>query len=117
MTKVDLKSYNRGGWLLLLFTPSASTDEYIQQWQALFKREAELQSRNVHVMSIFEEEVGDFEGDPIDDDESRAIRQQCRVQRGHAVSMLIDDKGDVRQKTPMPMSLSAIVALIDAPPG
>ena len=113
---MNLKDYQWKNRLLLLFVPDPGYEEYVQQWQTLYQREADLEDRDLLVASIFEEEVGDIDGDPIEEEDSEALRRQFRVKRDHIVAVLIGKDGTEKRRVRLPADLDALFELIDSMP-
>ncbi len=110
---MNLDDYRHKNPLLLLFVPDPGHDEYVQQWQILYKHAAELQEHGLLVASLFESDVGDIEGDPIEEADSAALRRQWRVKRDHVVVLVIDKDGKEKLRTRMPADIQAVINVLD----
>lgn len=116
MAGFDLQSYQGKKRLLLLFVPEPSSTEYVQQWQLLYTRHADLEDRDLVVISLFEEEVGDVDGEPVEPEEADTLRAQFRVKMGMAAALLIGKDGTEKRRFPMPVDPEALFRLIDSMP-
>lgn len=86
--------------LLILFVPDPSSEAYIEQWNRLYRHD------DLRVMSIFETEVGDINGEPIEEDESEALRRQFKVKTGYTMALFLDANGKEQKRLPLPFDLS-----------
>lgn len=116
MAGLNLKAYQGTSRLLLLFVPGPSYDEFIGQWQVLYRHEDGLQARDLRVISLFEDDVGDVDGEPIYEDEAAQLRQQFRVKDNMSVAILIGKDGKEKHRLPMPVDPDKLFGLIDAMP-
>lgn len=89
----------KGEPLLILFVPDPSSEVYVEQWNRLYRQD------DLRVMSIFETEVGDVDGEPIEEDESEAIRRQFKVKPGYTMAVFLDADGKEQRRLPMPFNL------------
>jgi hypothetical protein len=113
---LELKAYQWKNRLLLLFAPAASSDEYIAQWDTLNRHWDGVLERDLRVVSIFEEEVGDVDGDDIDPAAGDDLRRQYRIKRNQSVVILIGKDGTEKKRVPMPADVTRLFALIDTMP-
>ena len=102
--------FEPGRTLVILFAPTASNEAYIDQWQALYPHVSALEAARTRIMSIFEDEIGDNDGDPVDEAAAQAIRRQFRVKRGYTMTLVIDGDGKTH-KLQMPADYAAIAQL------
>ncbi|GAB4307845.1 MAG: hypothetical protein Kow00117_01070 [Phototrophicales bacterium] len=89
----------KGNPLLILFVPNPSSEAYIEQWNRLYRQD------DLRVMSIFETEVGDIDGEPIEEDESAALRRLFKIKPGYTVGVFIDANGKEQHRLPLPFDL------------
>ena len=113
---MDLSQFQWKNRLLLLFVPDASAQEYIDQWDALHQRWAAIVERDLLVISVFEEDGGDLDGEEISEDEADNLRQRFRIKPGWAATVLVGKDGTQKQSYPMPAKLDQVFALIDSMP-
>jgi hypothetical protein len=102
--------------LLLLFVPEPSSPEFVDQWTSLYRHQDALAERDLLVLSLFAEEVGDVDGEPIEPEEADALRQRFRVKPTHAAAVLVGKDGTEKKRWPMPLAVDALLATIDAMP-
>ena len=110
---MNLSEFAGKNYLLLLFVPEASTPEYIDQWNLLYRNGNGVAARDLLVLSFFEEEGGDFDGDEISEADTEAIRRQFRIKTGWAAAVLVGKDGKEKARYPMPAALDAIFNAID----
>lgn len=113
---MDLNRFQWKKRLLLLFAPDASDPGYIAQWDVLNRHQAALKDRDVLILSFFEEDGGDLDGEPIDEADADAVRQRFRVKRNMAMAILIGKDGTEKRRDPLPAPMDQVIALIDSMP-
>jgi hypothetical protein len=113
---MDLKRFQWKNRLLLLFAPDASTPEYVEQWNKIYKHLPGMEDRDLLVMSFFEADGGDFDGDEIDDASVEEIRRRFRIKRGMIAAVLVGKDGTEKLRKPLPADVQPIFDLIDSMP-
>ena len=97
---------------LLLFVPEADVPEYIDQWDVLHKHQRDLRDHGVRVLSLFEEDGGDDNGDPLTETEVSQLRRLFRIKNNTSVAVLLDAQGHEIRRFPMPADPLRIVELL-----
>jgi len=113
---MDLTPFRWKNRLLLLFVPDASAPEYVEQWDALNRHWTALIERDLLVVSIFETDGGDIDGEEISEADADALRGQFKVKEGWAAAILIGKDGTEKQRYPMPADPGKLMGLIDTMP-
>jgi hypothetical protein len=103
----------RDAYRLLLFVPEADVPEYIDQWDALNRFIPDLQYRGIRVLSLFEDEGGDDNGEPMTEADVEKLRRLFRVRSGMSVAVLIDPAGHELARYPLPVKPAQIIHVVD----
>jgi hypothetical protein len=96
---------------LVLFVPEADVPEYIAQWDILHRHERALRDHGVRVLSLFEQDGGDDDGDPVTQTDSQRLRGLFRIRPRTSVAVLVDAQGHEMGRFPLPVDPLRIIAL------
>lgn len=100
---------------LLLFVPEADAPEYIDQWDALHKYDSDLDDRGLRVLSLFEADGGDDNGEPMTPADTESLRRLFRARRGMSMALLLDPQGHELGRFPLPVDPQHLLKLVDGP--
>ena len=102
----------RDAYRLLLFVPEADVPEYIDQWDDLNRVMDDLTNRGVRVLSLFEADGGDDNGEPMTEDDVEKLRRLFRVRNGMSMAIVLDPAGHELARYPLPVNPKQVLKVI-----
>jgi hypothetical protein len=103
----------RDAYRLLLFVPEADVPEYINQWDVLNKFMPDLANRGIRVLSLFEDEGGDDNGQPMTEADVEKLRRLFRVRNGMSMAVVLNPAGHELARYPLPVNPAQVLKLVN----
>jgi hypothetical protein len=113
---VDLDQYQWTNRLLFVFAPARREPSFHALHESLAAQKAGITDRNLVVFEVLESELSTENGEPLDAETARLLRERFRVPSGSFSVILVGKDGGVKLDRQDRTSLDEIFALIDSMP-
>ncbi len=113
---MDLRQYQWANRLLLVFAPALGEPLFRALHESVAERRADIEDRDLVVFEMLETGPSNQDGEALDPEEARLLRERFRVPSGTFSVILVGKDGEVKLERQDRTSLEEIFALIDSMP-